>query len=134
MTEGTPDSVAKGLAVRALREPAAASGIPVRLAIDGVAPSGKESTGMLHVDADIASLAPTLVHLDGGRMRVTIAVEVLNAREPFTTSQEFDVPKNQAGWGADIPVKWPAKGRRLAVTVEELKTGTRGTATIDLPR
>jgi hypothetical protein len=33
----------------------------------------------------------------------------------------------------DLPIRWPAKGRRVAVTVEELKTGTRGTATIDLP-
>jgi hypothetical protein len=134
MTEGTPDSVAKGVAVRALREPAAESGIPVRLTIDGVAQSGKESMGMLHVDADLASLVSTLVHLDGGRMRVTIAVEVQNAREPFTTSQEFDVLKNQAAFGADIPIRWPAKGRKVAVTVEELKTGTRGTATIDLPK
>ncbi len=134
MTEGTPDSVAKGLAVRALHEPPAASGISVRLAIDGVEKAGKEFAGMLHVDADLASLVSTLAHLDGGRIRVTIAVEVQGAREPFTTNQEFDVAKNQPTFGADIPIRWPAKGRKVAVTVEELKTGTRGTAAIDLPK
>ena len=34
--------------------------------------------------------------------------------------------------GNRIPLRWPRKSRRVAVTVEELKTGTRGTAAIDL--
>ena len=53
---------------------------------------------------------------------------------PSRRSQEFDVAKNQPTFGADIPIRWPAKGRKVAVTVEELKTGTRGTAAIDLPK
>jgi hypothetical protein len=108
--------------------------MPIRLSVDGVARNGKQYTGVLHVDADLASLVSTLELLQGGRMRVTIAVDVTGAKEPFTTSQEFDVPAKQAGWGADIPISWPVKGRKVAVTVEELKTGTRATGAVDLPK
>jgi hypothetical protein len=134
ITEGVPDSFAKGATVRALHEPAPEGGLPVHLAIDGVERHEKDSTGILHVDTDLESLAATLDTLNGGRMRVTIAVEVDDAVEPFTTNQEFDVSTVAAGWGTDFPLRWPAKGRRVAVTVEELKTGTRGTATMDLPQ
>ncbi len=134
MTEGTPDSVAAGMTVRALNEPPSQGGFPIKLAIDGVAKNGKQLTGVLHVDADLAALASTLDLLNGGRMRVTMAVDVVGAREPFTTTQEFDVAPHQSGWGADIPITWPAKGRKVAVTVEELKTGTRATGAADLPK
>ncbi len=134
MTEGSLDSVASGLTVRALNEPPPQGGMPIRLSVDGVAQNGKQYTGVLHVDADLATLVSTLELLQGGRMRVTIAVDVTGAKEPFTTRQEFDVPAKQAGWGADIPISWPAKGRKVAVTVEELKTGTRATGAVDLPK
>jgi len=134
MTEGTPDSVASGMTVRALNEPPPQGGFPIKLAIDGVAKNGKQLTGVLHVDADLVALASTLDLLNGGRMRVTIAVDVIGAREPFTTTQEFDVAPHQSGWGADIPITWPAKGRKVAVTVEELKTGTRATGAAELPK
>jgi hypothetical protein len=133
VAEGTPESVARGATVRALHEPPPASGFPVRLAIDGVQKSGKEFSGILHVDADLASMVSSLSALGGGRMRLTIAVEVEGAREPFTTHQEFDVAPNQGAFGADVPITWPKKTRKIAVTVEELKTGTRGTATADVP-
>ena len=134
MTEGSLDSVASGLTVRALNEPPPQGGMPIRLSVDGAGKNGKQYTGVLHVDADLATLVSTLELLQGGRMRVTIAVDVTGAKEPFTTSQEFDVPARQAGWGADIPINWPAKGRKVAVTVEELKTGTRATGAVDLPK
>jgi hypothetical protein len=134
ITEGVPDTFAKGITVRSLHEPAPEGGLSVHLAIDGVERHEKDSTGILHVDADLESLAATLDTLNGGRMRVTIAVEVDDAVEPFTTSQEFDISTVAAGWGTDFPLRWPEKGRRVAVTVEELKTGTRGTAAMDLPQ
>ena len=134
ITERVSDSFAKGVTVRALHEPAPQGGLPVHLTIDDVEHHGQDLTGTLHVDTDLESLASTLDTLNGGRMRVTIAVEVEGAVEPFTTSQEFDVSIVEAGWGTDFPLRWPAKGRRVAVTVEELKTGTRGTAAIDLPK
>ncbi len=127
------EAAAAGQTVRALNEPPAPSAFNVKLSVDGVVRSGKEFTGMLHVDADLSSLVSTLEHLNGGKIRVTIAVDVAGARDPFTTRQEFDVGKTQAAWGADIPIGWPAKGRRVAVTVEELKTGARGTGAVDLP-
>ncbi|HEY7113567.1 MAG TPA: hypothetical protein VIA45_11605, partial [Thermoanaerobaculia bacterium] len=133
MTEGTPDSVASGVTVRALNEAPVQGGFPIKLAVDGVAKNGKQLSGVLHVDADLAALGSTLDLLNGGRMRVTIAVDVVGAREPFTTTQEFDVAPHQRGWGADIPITWPVKGRKVAVTVEELKTGTRATGAADLP-
>ncbi len=133
IAEGTPESVARGVAVRALHEPPAASGLPVRIAIDGVQKSGKEFAGVLHVDCDLASMVSSLAALGGGRIRLTIAVNVEGAREPFTTHQEFDVAPNQGAFGADVPISWPKKARKIAVTVEELKTGTRGTASSDVP-
>ena len=133
LSEGAPESVGRGTAVRALSEPPPASGLPVRLAIDGVARNGKQYSGTLHVDVDLAALAETLAVLQGGRARVTMAVEVEGAREPFTTKQEFDIPPKQAGWGADIPITWPRKSKKIAVTVEELRTGARGTSVADVP-
>ena len=134
ITERVSDSFAKGVTVRALHEPAPQGGLQVRLAIDDVERQGQDFTGTLHVDTDLESLASALDTLNGGRMRVTIAVEVEDAVEPFTTNQEFDISFVEAEWGTDFPLRWPAKGRRVAVTVEELKTGTRGTAAIDLPK
>jgi len=134
LTEGSPATVARSLSVRALHEPPPQGGMPLRVTVDGVAKNGKQVTGILHVDADLSSLASTLELMQGGHMRVTIAVDVEGAREPYTTTQEFDVAPGQAGWGADIPMGWPARGRKIAVTVEELKTGTRATGAIDLPK
>jgi hypothetical protein len=134
MSGSGTEAATAGQTVRALNEPPAPSAFNVRLSVDGVARSGKDFTGMLHVDADLSSLVSTLEHLDGGKIRLTIAVDVAGARDPFTTRQEFDTGKTQAAWGADIPITWPAKGRKVAVTVEELKTGARGTGTVDLPK
>jgi hypothetical protein len=130
---GTPEAVARGLTVRALREPPTQTGLPVRVGIDGVQKIGKEYSGTLHVDADLASLLSSLAALQGGRVRLTIAVEVEDAREAFTTNQEFDVGRDQTAWGADVPLTWPRRTRKIAVTVEELKTGARGTASADFP-
>lgn len=131
--EGTPALVARGATVRALHEAPTESGIPLRIAIDGVRKSGKEASGVLHLDADLRSLLSSLAVLGGGRLRVTIAVDVEGAREPFTTSQEFDVAKDQGAFGSDIPITWPKRARKIAVTVEETRTGTRGTTAADVP-
>jgi hypothetical protein len=124
-------AVATGQTVRALNEPPPAGAFPVRVSVDGVAKSGKDFTGMLQVDADLSSMVSTLDLLGGGRIRLTIAVDVA-AREPFTTREEFDVGKKSA-LRFNVPLRWPAKGRRVAVTVEELKTGARGTGAAELP-
>ena len=134
LAEGPPESVGRGQAVRALHEAPSTGGFPLRLAIDGVRKSGKQYDGVLHVDADISSLRTSLEALGGGRLRLTIAVDVEGAREPFTTNQEFDIAKDQANFGADVPITWPKKTRKIAVTVEELRTGARSTAAADVPR
>ncbi len=125
-------AVGTGQTVRALNEAPPAGAFPVRVSLDGVAKSGKDFTGTLHVRVDLSSMASALAALDGGRIRLTIAVEVAGAREPFTTRQEFDVGKKSA-LGFNFPMTWPAKGRRVAVTVEELKTGATATGAADLP-
>jgi hypothetical protein len=132
--EATPASIARGQTVRALHEVPAPGGFSVRLAIDGVQKSGKGYAGVLHVDADLAPLLTSLEALGGGRLRLTIAADVEGAREPYTTNQEFDVAKDQGAFGADVPITWPRKTRKIAVTVEELKTGARSTAATDVPR
>ena len=84
------------------------------------------------MDVDLGSLVETLEALQGARLHVTIAVDVDGALEPFVTRQDFELPSPSAAWGAAIPMSWPLKARRLAVTVVEGRTGTQGTATIDL--
>ena len=109
------------------------SQLAVRVSVGDSARETDRYRGLLRVDVDLQSIAAVLDSLGGGRLRLSIAVEVEDARAPFTASQEFQVQKGQPGWGADMPLAWPLNGRRVAVTIEELQTGLRGTASADLP-
>jgi hypothetical protein len=132
-TETPAGSAGSTEAVRALRQPVPPSQLDVRITVGDAARETDRYRGLLRVDVDLQSLTPVLENLGGGRLRLTIAVEVADAREPFTASQEFTVERGQPGWGIDTPLAWPLNGRRVAVTVEELQTGLRGTASADLP-
>ncbi|HEY7114233.1 MAG TPA: hypothetical protein VIA45_14985 [Thermoanaerobaculia bacterium] len=134
-TTGTgTESLARGATLRALHEAPPTGGLPVRISLQGLQGHEKDSTATLHVDVDLESLTESLETLKGGRIRITMAVEVDGATEPFTTTEEFEIAAADAGWGADIPLQWPTNARRLAVTVEELRTTARGTSAIALPR
>jgi hypothetical protein len=54
---------------------------------------------------------------------------------PFVHHEEVDLAREGGGtfWTYDFPLEWPPEATRVAVTIEELKTGTRGTAATDLP-
>ena len=136
LTEGSPASVATRQTVRALRGEATPGDLPLRIALDGVERQSKRSSGILHVTADFAPIEDALEIVETARMRVTIAVEVEGAKEPFVSHDEVSAPRTGEGslWSYDAPISWPKKGRRVAVTVEELQTGSRATAVIDLPR
>ncbi len=136
LTEGSPASVAAGRTVRALRGEATPGDLTVRLALDGVQKDSKKFSGTLHVTSDFDPIVDALELLETAKVRVTIAVEVEGAKEPFVTHDEVNAPRMGEGtlWSYDAPITWPKKGRRVAVTVEELRTGSRGTAALDLPR
>lgn len=135
--EGAPRSVAAGTTVRALRGESVAGNLAVRLALDDVRKGVKASTATLHVTVDFDPFIDVLEMLEKtAKLRVTIAVEVAGARGPFVTYDELDAPRTGEGtlWSYEAPISWPKKGRRVAVTVEELQTGSRGTAGLDLPQ
>jgi|GEM_PF-5215468 len=69
-----------------------------------------------------------------GRIRVTLAVEAKGSK-PFVHHNEMDLTREDTGttWLYDALFEWPPEAERVAVTVEELKTGARGTAVAELP-
>ena len=92
--------------------------------------------GTLEVSADLASIAEALDTLGPGRVRVTVAVEHSKGA-PFTQSEEADLDRSgDVGtlWTYEAPIVWPPEATRIAVTIEELKTGARGSGVAELPK
>jgi hypothetical protein len=90
--------------------------------------------GELHVSADLAEIAVPLEKVGPGRIRVTLALEAKGSK-PFVHHDEMDISRDDTGttWLYNAPFEWPPEAERIAVTVEELKTGARGTAVAGLP-
>ena len=128
-----------GAAVRALSAPstAAPSGaLPVEVSILDIQPAERgRRRGTLEVSADLASIVEALELLGPGRVRVTVAVEHAKGA-PFTHSEETDLDDSGGGtrWAYEAPITWPPEATRIAVTIEELKTGARGSGVADLPK
>lgn len=133
---GTPRAASAGQAVRALSLPSAAGTLPVTAAVTALEKLEKgRAKGSLVVSADLASIAEALERTGPGRIRVTVAVE--NSKgPPFTHSEEMDLDHSGEGtvWYYESSIVWPSNATRVAVTVEELKTGTAGSAVVELPR
>jgi hypothetical protein len=70
-----------------------------------------------------------------GRLRVTIAVEA-KGFQPFVQTDEMDLGRAGSGtlWRYEAPIEWPPVATRVAVTVQELKTGAHGTVVADMPQ
>jgi hypothetical protein len=132
-----PQAAAAGSAVRALSAPLPAGSLPVQVSIVDVRPADKgRLRGTLEVSADLASIAEALELLGPGRVRVTVAVEHSRGA-PFTQSEEADLDDSGDGgtlWAYEAPIVWPPQASRVAVMIEELKTGARGSGAADLPR
>jgi hypothetical protein len=136
----TTQAASAGKAVRALSAPPPsrppAGDFPVTASIVPVEKLDKGRTkGTLTVFADFASIIDALERTGGGRVRVTMAVENTKGR-PFTQSDETDLDHSGVGtiWNYEANIVWPPDATRVAVTVEELATGTSGNAVAELPK
>ncbi|MDQ6891120.1 MAG: hypothetical protein M3167_00360 [Acidobacteriota bacterium] len=134
---GTPEATAAERAYRALNgaPPEPGADLPVTITITDVTTLKKQRAGRLHVSADLSSILTALQRTGNPRIRVTIVVEITGA-EPFVTHQELDVTPTEGGtqWQFEAPIQWPPDAQRVAVTLEELRTGTFGVGATTLPR
>jgi hypothetical protein len=134
---GTPEALVAARTVRIAEGsagPSVSSGFPVEVSVQDLKAAGSRRSGLLRVRADFASIGPTLDKLGGARVRVTIAVE-MEGGQPFVTHEEMDAARGDAGnrWTYEAPLTLPKQARRIAVTVEELKTGAQGSGAAAIP-
>jgi hypothetical protein len=132
---GTPQTEAAARSIEALTIPGDAGNLPIQVGVVLVeVRKNKRRVGELRVSADLAEIAGALEKVGPGRIRVTLAVEAKGSK-PFVHHDEMDIARDDSGttWLYDAPFEWPPEAQRVAVTVEELKTGARGTAVADLP-
>ena len=66
---------------------------------------------------------------------MTVAVEHSKGA-PFTQSEEADLDHSGEGtlWTYESAIVWPPEATRVAVMIEELKTGARGSGAAELPK
>ncbi len=123
-------------AVQALESAPAQGTLPVNIFVDllEVKPD-KRRVGDVQVSVDLGTIVEALEKVGPGRMRVTLAVRA-PGMQPFVHHEEVDLSRTGAGaeWTYVFPLEWPPDATRVALTVEELKTGTRGSAAADLPK
>ncbi len=123
-------------AVQALESVPARGTLPVDVFVDllEVKPD-KRRVGDVQVSVDLGTIVESLEKVGPGRMRVTLAVRA-PGMQPFVHHEEVDLSRTGAGteWTYVFPLEWPPEATRVALTVEELKTGTRGSAAADLPK
>ncbi len=110
-------------------------GLQVDVSVEATGKAGKKLQGELSVSADLAGISAALERLGAGRVRVTVAVEVPGS-PPFVSHDEADLDHSGSGtiWLYEARILWPPEATRVAVTIEELKTGARGTGVADLPK
>ena len=123
-------------AVQALESAPAQGTLPVDIFVDllEVKPD-KRRVGDVQVSVDLGTIVEALEKVGPGRMRVTLAVRAAGM-QPFVHHEEVDLSRTGAGaeWTYVFPLEWPPDATRVALTVEELKTGARGSAAADLPK
>lgn len=139
----TTQSASAGKAVRALAAPPPATeavrssgALPVTASIVPVEKLDKgRIKGTLTVSTDFAPILEALERTGSGRVRVTVAVENTKGA-PFTQSEETELDHSGGGtlWYYEANIVWPPEATRVAVTVEELSTGTSGSAVTELPK
>lgn len=132
----TPQAASAGQAVRALSSPSGVGSLPVTAEIADAEKAEKGGMrGRLVVSADLASIVEALETLGPGLVRVTVAVENTKGA-PFTRSEDAELEHSGQGtmWSYEANITWPPDATRVAVTIEELKTGARGSAVVELPK
>ena len=84
-----------------------------------------EATATVHF-ADLAALMRP-----GAALRVSVGV-ASGSEAPGVDHRLEKLKEASAGWIYAFPIRWPADGGRLAVTVEDVASGVWGSAVIDL--
>jgi hypothetical protein len=132
---GTSRMAAASRAVAALSAAGPKGEIPLEATIDLLDVKNKDRrVGELRVSADLGSIASALDRVGPGRVRVTVVVE-RSGFQPFVSSEDVDLARDGGGatWLYNAPLEWPSDARRVSIRVDEQKTGTFGTATVELP-
>ncbi|MGH9316419.1 MAG: hypothetical protein ACRD1P_04860 [Thermoanaerobaculia bacterium] len=130
---GTADAAAR--TVEALEKPVPRGDLPVTASVEPLGTtSNNKRTAMLHVSVELVGLLESIRRAGPARFRVTVAFDDKEG-SPTVHQQEFDVTRPGVGtvWRYDAELQGLPGGGRVAVTVEELTTGARGTALVDLP-
>jgi hypothetical protein len=132
---GTSEAAAAARSIEALTKPVPAGNLPIQAGVDLIeVKKNKRRVGELHITADLAEIAGPLEKVGPARIRVTLAIEAKGS-QPFVYRDEMDISRDDSGatWLYDAPFEWPPEAQKVAVTVEELKTGAHGTAVAELP-
>ena len=139
---GNTDLIASATkTLRALEEPSnieppPSGGLQVeaRVQLTDVKKNGRR-VGVLQVSAELAQISAALQKVGPGRIRITLAVQATGSK-PFVHHDEMDLAGYDPGtsWLYEAPFEWPPEASKVAISVEELKTGARGAAVADLPK
>ncbi len=131
-----PEARAAARSIDTLAKSPAAGNLPLEIVVNLLdVKSNKRRAGELHVSADLTGILAALEKSGLGRIRVMIEVQA-DGKQPSVHHDEVDLESRGSGanWLYDAPFEWPPEARRVAVTVEELRTGAHGTAVADLPK
>ncbi len=123
-------------AVQALESLPAPGALPVDILVDLLeVKADRRLVGDVQVSVDLGTIVDALAKVGPGRMRVTLAVRA-PGMQPFVHHEQVDLAREGNGteWTYVFPLEWPPEATRVALTIEELKTGARGTAAADLPK
>jgi hypothetical protein len=132
VSEGTPESVAGLAAVRLLQGGVPESDLPVKLGqLSDVRVDGRREVH-LAAAVDVGSLLPVVGPSFGGSVRLTLAVTA--PKGAVRVLQRLaSAPHGSPLWRFDLTVQPPPGASRVALTVEDLGSGLRGGAVLELP-
>lgn len=131
VTAGTPESAAALRALHVLSGEESSTELPVSVGLEaGEAAADGRLRTRLTTRVTLSSLREVLERLGGGRLRVTVLVEVPGT-ESVPHHEEVAIPAGGFAevWALRTPILLPKGATRAAVVVEELSTGLWGAGT-----
>lgn len=135
VTQAPAGSSAVVKAVRALKSATEACGLNVSARVVGTRQVGGRFNAWLKVDTDLSGVAEKLAATGTAVFPITVAVELYKG-EPYIQQEEHTVTSalHEGRWALDSPITWSSDAHRIAVMIEEITTGSFGTAIVELPR
>jgi hypothetical protein len=110
------------------------SDLEVMVRLEARPGSKRHHTAIVYADVGVVGLRELLMRVGRGTIRVTVAVERPRG-EPFVRHDEHTVGPDDLvrGWRYEAPINWDGPGGRVAVLVEELRSGLSGGGIAVLP-